>query len=175
MKSDKGPPLAPASRAGILPIRKSEVSAEMLRKYSSDVPLRRPAVQPRIPVEEPLQVAESTVNEVIAAIANGSAIEVHADGAELTVKMPPEIRDTIQAAGLSADQMTRFLDHLANSLRSADAIAKLSRPTRTLGLQEYQTILGRGRVAYRFRLVLAVLPESASVVIVMGDVCRIPI
>jgi hypothetical protein len=157
----------PKRRAAVrtLPVQKPRLPVGLLRKYSQ-VPLRRPRTLPQNPAEEPVLITLPMVNALLAAARQGNAVDVPAEGRQLTVKVVPDARDAIQQTGLSPDGLSRFLERLADALGSEEAVAKLRQVPALPGLQEYRTILGRPGRADVFRFVFAVLPESSAVVIV---------
>ena len=88
------------------------------------------------------------------------------EGRDLFVKIVPDVRAAIEQAGLDPNDASRFLDHLANALGSAEYVAKLRKVPALPGFQEYRTVLGQPGKAEVFRLVFTVVPECCTVVIV---------
>jgi hypothetical protein len=103
---------------------KPEVPPEVLGKYQSGVPLRRPAVLPG-PTQEPLPLTALEAEQAIAAAKQGNTIDVPPDGRDFTVRVVPAVREAMEASGLSGDKMKRFLDRLANVVGSREAVVQL--------------------------------------------------
>jgi hypothetical protein len=152
------------------PIQKRSVPAEVLRKYRSTEPLRRPAAAPQYPAPEPLPVTGPEVEQAMAVAEQGKTIDVRAEGGDLTVRVVPAVLEAVRQSGLNLEEMKRFLDRLARALGRKERVAQLrqlaAQPDGMPELRVYRTVLGRPGVAHVLRFVFAVLPELSAVLVV---------
>jgi hypothetical protein len=169
MSQEKGPLRVNAKNlaaAHTPPIEKPGLPAEVVLKYRSNAPLRRPAAARRHRTEATLQIAPAVVNQGLDAVSRGDTTDVRAEARELTVRIVPAVRDAVQQSGLTPDEMARLFDRLANALGSEETITKLPQVDATSDLRVHKTVIGRKGTATIFRFVIALVLETSAVAVV---------
>src|SRR4051794_13189322 len=98
------------------PVIKPNVPEEVLRKYRSNVRLRRPSAPPPRLIPEPFVVTPSEVEQALAAAAQSNTTDLQGGNGTRPVRFAPAVVEALRQVGAGAEALQSLLRRVAKDL-----------------------------------------------------------
>jgi hypothetical protein len=171
MNPSKGPRTLPKGRMSgpvRLPTAQPHLSAEVLRRYFSGIPLRR-APAPAGPAGPFRTLTPADVDLSLEAITRGEATDLPANGQALTVRLAPAVRAVIEQSGLGPDEVSQVYQRFTEALGNPETVAVLPHWRERPDCALHHFLLSTRDAVHVFTFAIVPRVESGAVLVVGGE------
>ncbi len=148
-----------------LPTAQPRLSADVLRRYFSGVPLRR-APAPTGPASPVRTLTPADIDSSLEVIARGEATDLPANGQALVVRLAPTVRAVIDRSGLGPEEVSQLDHRLAEALGNPETVARFPRWRERPDCALRQVLVSTRDATHVFTFVIVPRIDSATVLVV---------